>query len=101
MLPRCHETGAWKELGESQLDPAHSQLPITVTGNPTFPNREQNESHFPHSDALKSSLGRHSERRAQEWYCQQPIHEGGVVRPAPQVMVYSVPTWMARRFVPK
>lgn len=76
LLPRGHETGASSEPGESRVDPTHSQLSITVNGSLTVLNREQNEPHFPHSAALKSSLGRNSARRAQEWHFQQPSSKG-------------------------
>lgn len=78
LLPRCHETGAWREPGESRVDPAPSQLSVTVNASPTFPHREQNEPHFPPSAALKGSLGTRSARRAQERHSQQPCREGAL-----------------------
>ena len=66
-LPRCHREGAWREPGGSRVDPAHSQLSITANRTPAVQEREQNEPRFPHSAALKSSLGRRAARtRAQE-----------------------------------
>lgn len=77
MLPRCHWTGAWREPGESRVDPAHSQLSITVKRTRTVWDRKQNEPYFPHSASLKSPLGRHSSRRrAQARRSQQPGCKG-------------------------
>lgn len=54
------------------MDPVHSQLSIIANRTPTVLEKKQDEPHFPHPTALKSSLGRCARRsRAQKWHSQQ------------------------------